>query len=105
MHDAAQQNLLELIDALTVAQTSRDVEQHWLNTLSKIFVTAQFTACNTPLPHCRIGDNNRDLLVPSFGNEQHYVVSQNPGAAFNHSDAHFIESLLKLSRQFCSMCR
>ena len=103
MSNIAQQNLLELINALSVGQPSRDIELHWLSTLGKIFETSQFTTVESVINHCRINEAADELSVPSIFNTQHYVLTRIANTTFDHSDVHFVESLLKLSRQFCSI--
>jgi signal transduction histidine kinase len=99
----AQKNLLELINALTVGQPSRDIELHWLNTLGKIFETSQFVTQVSAIEHCKLSDDAQELLIPSLGNAQHYALNRVANTTFDHHDVHFVESLLKLSRQSCSI--
>lgn len=103
MSNLAQQNLLELINALSVGLPSRDIELHWLGTLGKIFETSQFTTLESSIDYCYLRNNEQELLIPSLRNNQHYVLTRIATATFDHSDVHFVESLLKMSRQVCSI--
>lgn len=103
MSNLAQQNLLELINALSVGLPSRDIELHWLGTLGKIFETSQFTTLESSIDYCYLRNNEQELLIPSLRNNQHYVLTRIANTTFDHSDVHFVESLLKMSRQVCSI--
>lgn len=103
MKTRPQHHLLELINELTAAQSDYDTEQRWRDVLLKIFGSAQIHILNTPINHCRLGQDAHELHVPSFGNAQHYILTANGAECFDRDDEHFVDSLLKLGRRLCSV--
>jgi signal transduction histidine kinase len=100
VNNQPQHHLLELIHTLTAAQSERDIEQRWRDTLSNLFDNAQFTLRESPVNRCQLGQNGRELLVPTFDNLQHYVLTAD---ALDTNHEYFVDSLLKLGRHFCSI--
>lgn len=98
-----QHQLLELINALTVAQSAGDIEQRWRDMLGKIFDSAQLHVHNTPINSCQLGQNAHELHVPSFSNSIHYVLTTHSSGSFDKDDEHFIDSLFKLGSHLCSV--
>jgi signal transduction histidine kinase len=95
--------LLDIINILTNAQSTSDVEQRWHDSLINIFATAKIDIQDKAIRHCQLGQDNRQLLVPTFNNAHHYVLTGNSTVTFDKDDKHFIDSLLKLGRHFCSI--
>jgi signal transduction histidine kinase len=102
MSNKPQHHLLDLINAITIAQSERDVEQRWRDTLGNIFNSAQFHIQDTPITHCQIGQNACELRIPAFRDSHHYLLVISSGS-FDKDDEHFADSLLKLGRHFCSI--
>ncbi|MBI3186455.1 MAG: hypothetical protein HYZ31_01135 [Gammaproteobacteria bacterium] len=103
MNNYPQLHLLELINTLTIAQSTRDIEQRWRDTLVNIFNTANITSENTPIHLCQLGQDMRELLVPAFNNAHHYKLTKPAADTFSKDDKTFIDSLLELGRHFCSI--
>lgn len=103
MNNKPLHHLLELINTLTSAQSVLDVEQRWRDTLSNIFNGAHFDLREKPINQCRLENNARELYIPTFNSLDHYVLTLAPPGTFDNDDKHFIDSLLKLGRHFCSV--
>lgn len=98
-----QHDLLELINQLTVAQSACELDQRWRETLEKLFSSAQIQIQNTAIDNCQPGQTAQQLHIPSFSHAQHYLLTRNATDVFDKDDQRFVESLLKLARQFSSI--